>query len=651
MTLGPQCWRCRKKRLRCDSSIPACRKCIAADTECPGYGDKRPITFRDPLVLKQKGVVIRVRDREPEGRQDRDRGKTRSGRSSSSPPASVLGIVCRSPRTAGPVMKLRITADAMEYYNRHVAPDLVPYSTSTSPYQISPHQIASLASYLPNTYISIAAFHRHISGQPSSSSSSSILSKLSNHNKTLAISPTRPFIQTKCSNIRRYMRSVQTHGGRRLQNRPLRVSSRRITSPRSRTLRISPTSRDQLIDHRRRSGCLSHHLPLSVAPLPPLRQPLFLPILLLLPLSHRTIKHYQILTPLKIQFSAYAPWQSHITGAWSIILTYGPFTAVAKSDLELCRLLQQFAIFDIFGTSTHGDITLNEPSVAGTILARQESYEAIFQESDANTHNPWRLVAHDLAKVLIRINGLRARRALYPETEKHFPEGLSAVLQYIDTSPPKKWAAKISATAESWLAPSKLSEDQEIKDAWVALMATYHAAAALYAINGLAGLGTTQRSSTAWSQEAVSHLASRESAAYTALVASLRVLFTQRTQRHHLHANKTPSNSIATSAGLLHKFVIWPMVIGGIQSALIYHDEETTNFMCSGMQAVGEELGTTKVSPKGHLSIKSRDPLGAWDHPPRKTGFRGLAPPSNTGSDSQASPMCPGRSSESSACL
>ncbi|KAJ0331834.1 hypothetical protein COL5a_002503 [Colletotrichum fioriniae] len=321
---------------------------------------------------------------------------------------------------------------------------------------------------------------------------------------------------------------------------------------------------------------------------------------------------------LKIQFSAYAPWQSHIAGAWSIILTHGPFAAVAKSDPELCRLLQQFAIFDIFGTSTHGAIDNNITSssssnspppsvhVAGTILARQESYEAIFQESDTDARNPWRLVPNDLARILIRINGLRARRALCPETAKHLPEGLSAVLAYLDTSPPEKWAAEISATAEVSLAPSKLSEDRETKDAWVALMTTYHSAAALYAINSLAGLGTTPRSSTIWSKEASSHLARRESAAYTTLVASLRVLFTQRTQRHPSQAinNNTPSNSIATSAGLLHKFVIWPMVIGGIQSALIYHDQETTDFMCSGMQAVGQELGTVSMIDGARLVEK-----------------------------------------------
>ncbi|KAF4775138.1 hypothetical protein HER10_EVM0007032 [Colletotrichum scovillei] len=596
MTLGPQCWRCRKKRLRCDSSVPACRKCIIARTECPGYGDKRPIAFRDPLVLTQKGVVIRVRDREPDAEgqsrdsgSDRSREKTRSS-SSASPPASVLGIVCRSPRTAGSVMELRIAADAMEYYNHHVAPDLVPYLTSTSPYQISPHQIASLASYLRNTYISIAALHRYISGQPSSSSStsssststssSSILFKLSTDNKTLATSTSRPPIR----------QHAPPSGDTSELSRLMAAGDFKSVHFASQAAALQALGQELCAYHHPR-GNSSPNTAEDPGP--------------------SILLGIMVMLTSQIQFSAYAPWQSHITGAWSIILTHGPFAAVAKSDPELCRLLQQFAIFDIFGASTHGAInvtTTHASSVAGTILARQESYEAIFQDSDTDAGNPWRLVPNDLAMILIRINGLRARRALYPETAKHLPEGLSAVLEHLDTSPPEKWAAEISATAQVSLAPSRLSEDQETKDAWIALMTTYHSAAALYAINSLAGLGAAPRSSTVWSQEASSHLARRESTAYSTLISSLRVLFTQRSQRRPSQAtnNKTPPNSIATSAGLLHKFVIWPMVIGGIQSALIYHDQETTNFMCSGMQAVGEELGTVSMIDGARLVEKLR---------------------------------------------
>ncbi|KAK1465130.1 hypothetical protein CMEL01_12485 [Colletotrichum melonis] len=594
MTLGPQCWRCRKKRLRCDSSVPSCRKCVIARTECPGYGDKRPIAFRDPLVLTQKGVVVRVRDREPgaDGQSrnsdsDRSRGKTRSS-SSASPPASVLGIVCRSPRTAGTVMELRIAADAMEYYNHHVAPDLVPYSTSTSPYQISPHQIASLASYLRNTYISIAALHRYIIGQPSSSSSSSsssltstssssILFKLSTDNKTLATSTSRPPIR----------QHAPPSGDTSELSRLMAAGDFQSVHFASQAAALQALGQELCAYHQPR-GNSSPNTAEDPGP--------------------SILLGIMVMLTSQIQFSAYAPWQSHITGAWSIILTHGPFAAVANSDPELCRLLQQFAIFDIFGTSTHGAInaTTHSSSVAGTILARQESYEAIFQDSETDARNPWRLVPNDLAKILIRINGLRARRALYPETAKHLPEGLSAVLEYLGTSTPEKWAAEISATAQVSLAPNRLSEDQETKDAWLALMTTYHSAAASYAINSLAGLGTAPRSSTLWPEEASSHLARRESTAYSALIASLRVLFTQRAQRHPSQAtnNETPSNPIATSAGLLHKFVIWPMVISGIQSTLIYNDQETTTFMCSGMQAVGEELGTVSMIDGARLVEK-----------------------------------------------
>lgn len=46
MTDGPpiQCWSCRRKRLVCDSTRPACKKCFKRGTVCPGYGAK-PLTW------------------------------------------------------------------------------------------------------------------------------------------------------------------------------------------------------------------------------------------------------------------------------------------------------------------------------------------------------------------------------------------------------------------------------------------------------------------------------------------------------------------------------------------------------------------------------------------------------------------------------
>jgi hypothetical protein len=49
MTDGPpiQCWTCRRKRLVCDSTRPACTKCFKRGTVCPGYGAK-PLTWVEP---------------------------------------------------------------------------------------------------------------------------------------------------------------------------------------------------------------------------------------------------------------------------------------------------------------------------------------------------------------------------------------------------------------------------------------------------------------------------------------------------------------------------------------------------------------------------------------------------------------------------
>ncbi|KAG5299682.1 C6 transcription factor [Histoplasma capsulatum G186AR] len=41
----PQCHTCRKRRVRCDSSRPACNKCTAKGVECLGYSKQKPLVW------------------------------------------------------------------------------------------------------------------------------------------------------------------------------------------------------------------------------------------------------------------------------------------------------------------------------------------------------------------------------------------------------------------------------------------------------------------------------------------------------------------------------------------------------------------------------------------------------------------------------
>ncbi|KAI9044813.1 Zn(II)2Cys6 transcription factor [Aspergillus affinis] len=49
-----QCWECRRRRLVCDSARPACNKCRAAGTECPGYSGNKPLKWITPGKVKSR---------------------------------------------------------------------------------------------------------------------------------------------------------------------------------------------------------------------------------------------------------------------------------------------------------------------------------------------------------------------------------------------------------------------------------------------------------------------------------------------------------------------------------------------------------------------------------------------------------------------
>ncbi|KAF4854289.1 hypothetical protein CGCSCA4_v001779 [Colletotrichum siamense] len=526
MSLGPQCWRCRKRRLRCDSSLPSCRKCALASVPCPGYAPTRPIAWRNPLLLTSHGIV-RVREN---GAHE----KAGLGR------ASVMGIVCRAPRSVRSEVELRIAADAIEYYNLHVAPDLVPYATERSPYQISPSEIGELAEYVRKSYISIAALHRFVSGEPAG-----------------------------------------------------------VAGPRGMVRSAAPTPEGSDISELMAAGDFkSVHFASQAAAIRALSEELG---------KHQSDQNaagagpeillgIMLMLSSQIQYSAYAPWQAHIHGAWSLIAAQGGMEVLAKASTDLCRVLQQVAVVDIFGISTNG---LTEAS-AKTVLSRYAPYAVIFDESTVDIANPWTLMPNGLARTINQINMLRAENLLLPSIELR-TQGLLAVLQFLDAASPDAWAAEVATNATVWLAPGRLSEDVETRTAWIALMTAFLNATVLYAINSLAGLGETSRRAVASYQDLMSSLVRRESAAYEALISSIRILFDQRAQRREPQDRSDPP---ATSAGLLHKFVIWPMVVGGIQAALVRRDDEAAGYLCSGMQSIGEELGTVSMIDGARLVEK-----------------------------------------------
>lgn len=49
-----QCWECTRRRLVCDSTKPHCNKCRVSGTECPGYGERKPLKWLAPGKVKSR---------------------------------------------------------------------------------------------------------------------------------------------------------------------------------------------------------------------------------------------------------------------------------------------------------------------------------------------------------------------------------------------------------------------------------------------------------------------------------------------------------------------------------------------------------------------------------------------------------------------
>lgn len=45
------CWECRRRRLVCDSTRPACTRCVTTQVDCPGYGKTKPLRWRKPVQV------------------------------------------------------------------------------------------------------------------------------------------------------------------------------------------------------------------------------------------------------------------------------------------------------------------------------------------------------------------------------------------------------------------------------------------------------------------------------------------------------------------------------------------------------------------------------------------------------------------------
>ncbi|KFY50404.1 hypothetical protein V495_00288 [Pseudogymnoascus sp. VKM F-4514 (FW-929)] len=152
MTDGPpiQCWTCRRKRLVCDSTRPACTKCFKRGTVCPGYGAK-PLTWVEPGQKRSSKY---------------ENGPAKGENAVEVPEMAIVKPM--KPRFRGVDACLSRSFDsqavlhAIDYYNAMISPDLVPVEFEENPYRFSSSDVRFLPPVVLHTLFSIVFSHELI---------------------------------------------------------------------------------------------------------------------------------------------------------------------------------------------------------------------------------------------------------------------------------------------------------------------------------------------------------------------------------------------------------------------------------------------------------------------------------------------------------
>lgn len=71
-----QCWECRRRRLICDGQVPVCTKCRTAGIVCPGYADKKPLTWLAPGRVVSRNRKPKTATSLPTGRKKKTNDKS-----------------------------------------------------------------------------------------------------------------------------------------------------------------------------------------------------------------------------------------------------------------------------------------------------------------------------------------------------------------------------------------------------------------------------------------------------------------------------------------------------------------------------------------------------------------------------------------------
>jgi hypothetical protein len=250
----------------------------------------------------------------------------------------------------------------------------------------------------------------------------------------------------------------------------------------------------------------------------------------------------------QIQQSAYGPWRIHLDGAKALFGSW-------RRPLTGCDdyALYNITIIDIYGTTMAPSRLLSMETIA-----QHSFYSKMLARLDVDPLCTLTPVPQEILNATIAINICRARNEARDGSSKDHlrQQGLSldAVLVSLQQFDPNQWANEL---------PSRYTRHSR---SWMLLATCYSSATILYLFQSYKCCSIDRPAGT--------YLSGPRQAAYQDLTSAITETFKQRMQK-----------------GTHYKFILWPMVIGGIEAAARGNFADI-EFLCRSLETMTLDLGT-----------------------------------------------------------
>lgn len=291
----------------------------------------------------------------------------------------------------------------------------------------------------------------------------------------------------------------------------------------------------------------------------------------------------------QIQESAYGAWHVHLSGA-NIMLDRRMRSITSEPGL----VHERFFCFQLMMMDVYRTTTSSKRFLSASMIAQHRVYLERMSHLNFDSRVSLTPVPDDIVRATIAINLLRADREASPAA-RHLVEQeesispAAALLASLQAYKPGSWSVADSTT--------DIPKAQDDLGGWRLLARCFQAAAILYLI-----LSETMPplDSYEW------NLA--RDRAYSVLLTSIRQLFDQK-----------------TSGGKHHKFILWPIVVAGVE-VTARGDRVMLEFLICKLKTLTTDLGTMAMREAACFleglwddCVRNRPDLASyvridWDH-------------------------------------